>query len=108
VEVVINVIFDDDTAVDVPRRGIAFTHNNFDIDQQVAGVRSIPIPWDADIELVDELFYQVDGVLFPGGASSLPIAGNTTTAFLLGERHGKNDITAHCTQPIRLFSLTVS
>jgi len=33
-----------------------------------AGARSIPIPWDASNELVDEILSQVNGVLYPGGA----------------------------------------
>jgi len=36
------------------------------------GARSIPIPFDASRELVEELLAQVDGVLFPGGAASVP------------------------------------
>lgn len=37
-----------------------------------AGARSIPIPYDADDDLVDEILTQVNGVLFPGGAAELP------------------------------------
>jgi gamma-glutamyl hydrolase len=37
-----------------------------------AGARSIPIPYDADDELVDEILTQVNGVLFPGGSAELP------------------------------------
>ena len=33
-----------------------------------AGARSIPIPWDASNELVDEIMSQVNGILYPGGA----------------------------------------
>jgi gamma-glutamyl hydrolase len=36
------------------------------------GARSIPIPFDASPSLVEDILGQVDGVLFPGGASSLP------------------------------------
>lgn len=36
------------------------------------GARSIPIPFDASPSLVEDILSQVDGVLFPGGASSLP------------------------------------
>lgn len=32
-----------------------------------AGARSIPIPWDASNELVDEIMSQVNGILYPGG-----------------------------------------
>ena len=38
-----------------------------------AGARSIPIPYDADQELVSEIFSQINGLLFPGGAADLPI-----------------------------------
>ena len=36
------------------------------------GARSIPIPYDASPSLVEDILGQVDGVLFPGGGSSLP------------------------------------
>lgn len=36
------------------------------------GARSIPIPFDASPSLVEDILGQVDGVLFPGGASPLP------------------------------------
>lgn len=36
------------------------------------GARSIPIPFDASHSLVEDILGQVDGVLFPGGASPLP------------------------------------
>jgi gamma-glutamyl hydrolase len=54
---------------------------------ELAGVRSIPIPWDADEDLVDELFYQVDGVLLPGGASKLPIAAQRIWNLTLAAHH---------------------
>jgi len=39
-----------------------------------AGARSIPIPYDAPQNLVDDLFGQVQGILFPGGGSDVPPA----------------------------------
>jgi gamma-glutamyl hydrolase len=39
---------------------------------EAGGARSIPIPYDASEELVQDLFTQVDGILFPGGGSALP------------------------------------
>jgi gamma-glutamyl hydrolase len=39
---------------------------------EAGGARSIPIPYDASEDLVRDLFGQIDGVLFPGGASDLP------------------------------------
>lgn len=41
---------------------------------EAGGARSIPIPFDASEELVEEIFSQVDGILFPGGGSDLPQA----------------------------------
>ena len=42
---------------------------------EVSGARSIPIPYDATSTQVDDIFSQIDGVLFPGGGGkSLPIA----------------------------------
>lgn len=41
------------------------------------GARSIPIPYDASPSLVEDILSQVDGVLFPGGGSSLPSAAIT-------------------------------
>jgi gamma-glutamyl hydrolase len=41
---------------------------------EAGGARSIPIPYDATEELVDEIFCQIDGVVFPGGGSDLPAA----------------------------------
>jgi len=37
-----------------------------------AGARSIPIPYGANEELVNEILSQVNGVLFPGGDADLP------------------------------------
>ena len=39
---------------------------------EAGGARSIPIPYDASEDLVQDLFSQIDGVLLPGGASDLP------------------------------------
>ncbi len=41
------------------------------------GARSIPIPYDASPKLVEDILSQVDGILFPGGGSSLPSAAMT-------------------------------
>lgn len=41
---------------------------------EAGGARSIPIPFDASQELVEDIFSQIDGVLFPGGGSDLPPA----------------------------------
>ena len=41
------------------------------------GARSIPIPYDASPSLVEDILSQVDGILFPGGGSSLPSAAIT-------------------------------
>jgi gamma-glutamyl hydrolase len=38
---------------------------------EAGGARSIPIPYDAPPEMVEDLFSQVNGVLFPGGGSDL-------------------------------------
>lgn len=39
---------------------------------EAGGARSIPIPFDASEELVDDIFSQIDGILLPGGGSDLP------------------------------------
>jgi gamma-glutamyl hydrolase len=39
---------------------------------EAGGARSIPIPYDAPPTMVQELFHQVNGILFPGGASAVP------------------------------------
>jgi gamma-glutamyl hydrolase len=39
---------------------------------EAGGARSLPIPYDASEELVEEIFGQIDGILFPGGGSDLP------------------------------------
>ena len=38
---------------------------------EMGGARSVPIPYGSSKESVREIFQQVDGVLFPGGASDL-------------------------------------
>jgi len=53
------------------------------------GARSIPIPYDADRDLVYDIFQQINGVFFPGGASDVPpaaqylieLAANDTDTF---------------------------
>jgi len=37
-----------------------------------AGARSIPIPYDATHELLEEIFTQINGLLLPGGSAPLP------------------------------------
>lgn len=37
-----------------------------------AGARSIPIPYNADQDLISEIFSQINGILFPGGSADLP------------------------------------
>lgn len=37
-----------------------------------AGASAIPIPYDASDDLVEEIFTQINGLLFPGGAASMP------------------------------------
>ncbi|GFH53388.1 hypothetical protein CTEN210_09864 [Chaetoceros tenuissimus] len=39
---------------------------------ELSGARSIPIPYDADDELIHEIFSQINGLLLPGGAATLP------------------------------------
>jgi len=41
---------------------------------ELAGARAIPIPYDASNNTVDDVFSQVNGLLFPGGGSDLPMA----------------------------------
>lgn len=41
---------------------------------EAGGARSIPIPYDASNELVEDIFSQIDGILFPGGGSDVPPA----------------------------------
>ena len=52
-----------------------------------AGARSIVIPYDADEELLEEIFTQINGVLFPGGDSALPPKARTIWKLIL-ERNG--------------------
>lgn len=39
---------------------------------EAGGARSIPIPYNANEELLDDILAQINGVLLPGGASELP------------------------------------
>jgi gamma-glutamyl hydrolase len=39
---------------------------------EAGGARSIPIPYDAPVDMVHDIFGQIDGILFPGGGSDLP------------------------------------
>ncbi len=39
-----------------------------------AGARTIPVPYDADDALVDEIFQQVNGFFITGGSSPVPNA----------------------------------
>lgn len=51
------------------------------------GARSIPIPFDASPSLVEDILDQVDGVLFPGGASALPSSAIAIWEVLHGEKY---------------------
>ncbi|VEU38789.1 unnamed protein product [Pseudo-nitzschia multistriata] len=51
------------------------------------GARSIPIPFDAPPFLVEDILGQVDGVLFPGGGSSLPSSAITIWELLHSEKY---------------------
>ena len=55
-----------------------------------AGARSIVIPYDADEYLLDEIFTQINGVLFPGGDSNLPPNANYIWKLIL-ELNAKED-----------------
>mmetsp|Transcript_12087 Transcript_12087/g.18053 ORF Transcript_12087/g.18053 Transcript_12087/m.18053 type:complete len:386 (-) Transcript_12087:168-1325(-) len=58
------------------------------------GGRAIPIPYDASPSLVEELFSQVNGVLFPGGGSALSEAARHLWELVLeanSEEEGKGD-----------------
>lgn len=57
---------------------------------EAGGARSIPIPYDAPDQLIGEIFQQIDGVLFPGGASDLPPSAKHMWK-LLREAHGLGD-----------------
>jgi hypothetical protein len=52
-----------------------------------AGARSIPIPYDASPSLAKDILGQVDGILFPGGASELPTSAITIWEQLHGEHY---------------------
>jgi gamma-glutamyl hydrolase len=54
-----------------------------------AGARSIAIPYDADEELLEEIFTQINGVFFPGGNALLPPNAKTIWKMIL-ERNDKN------------------
>lgn len=41
---------------------------------EAAGARVMPIPWDATVQMVQAIFPKINGVLFPGGNSILPVA----------------------------------
>eukprot|EP01052_Picozoa_sp_SAG31_P069444 SAG31_NODE_28265_length_412_cov_2.143770_1_plen_97_part_01 len=45
-----------------------------------AGARAVPLSYHATDAEVDELFDQVNGVLFPGGAATLPAAARRVYA----------------------------
>lgn len=51
------------------------------------GARSIPIPFDASPSLVEDILGQIDGVLFPGGASPLPSSAITIWEQLHSEKY---------------------
>lgn len=44
---------------------------------ECAGARVLPIPWDAPEEMAREIFSQINGLLFTGGNSILPVAART-------------------------------
>jgi gamma-glutamyl hydrolase len=52
---------------------------------EAGGARSIPIPYDAPLELVEDLLTQVDGIFFPGGASDLPMSARHVWSLLYTE-----------------------
>lgn len=39
---------------------------------EAGGARSIPIPYDADFALLDDLFTEINGLLLPGGSADYP------------------------------------
>lgn len=55
-----------------------------------AGARTILIPYDADDDLVDDIFSQVNGVLFTGGSSDIPNAAKRLW-YLVKEANLKNN-----------------
>jgi hypothetical protein len=56
---------------------------------EAGGARSIPIPYDAKTEMVEDLFSQVNGVLFPGGGSDL--AQSAVDVWRLANQANQND-----------------
>lgn len=56
-----------------------------------AGARSIAIPYDADDELLHEIFSQINGVLFPGGDAPLPPAAKSMWNMILERNQNEND-----------------
>jgi gamma-glutamyl hydrolase len=54
-----------------------------------AGARTIPIPYDADDDMVDDIFSQINGVLLTGGSSDIPSAFKRLW-FLVKEANLKN------------------
>eukprot|EP00551_Chaetoceros_affinis_P008791 CAMPEP_0203664426 /NCGR_PEP_ID=MMETSP0090-20130426/1834_1 /ASSEMBLY_ACC=CAM_ASM_001088 /TAXON_ID=426623 /ORGANISM="Chaetoceros affinis, Strain CCMP159" /LENGTH=404 /DNA_ID=CAMNT_0050527655 /DNA_START=76 /DNA_END=1290 /DNA_ORIENTATION=+ len=55
-----------------------------------AGARAIVIPYGANDSLIKEIFTQINGVLFPGGATSLPKGAETIWKLIL-ERNADED-----------------
>jgi gamma-glutamyl hydrolase len=58
---------------------------------EAGGARSIPIPFDASEDLVQDLFSQIDGILFPGGGSDLPASAVSIWKLLL-QAYAHHDI----------------
>lgn len=58
---------------------------------EAGGARSIPIPYDASEDLLQDIWTQIDGVLFPGGASELPDAARFLWK-LLHRAHQQDDL----------------
>lgn len=58
---------------------------------EAGGARSIPIPYDAPPSMVTDIFSQIDGILFPGGASDLPPSAVNLWTLLL-EAHENQDL----------------
>ena len=44
---------------------------------ECAGARILPIPWDATEEMATDIFSQINGLLFTGGNSIIPVAART-------------------------------
>lgn len=56
---------------------------------EAGGARSIPIPYDAPAEMVEDLFSQVNGVLFTGGGSDL--SQSAVDVWRLANQANQND-----------------